>query len=60
MEDISSKKEVVDRSKEELLREYSKTVQEIENQLKEKKAQLAPQIKELRTVRSQYQELEHE
>mmetsp|Transcript_15301 Transcript_15301/g.43738 ORF Transcript_15301/g.43738 Transcript_15301/m.43738 type:complete len:638 (-) Transcript_15301:436-2349(-) len=58
LEEISAHKAQVDKSKEVQLDELSRIVTEITNQLKDKKNQLAPQIKNLREVRAQFQELE--
>ena len=50
----------VDQMKEKTLEEISNMVRTITQQLKEKKKDLAPQIKKLRDVRNQYQVLEGE
>jgi intraflagellar transport protein 81 len=50
----------VDANKEQTLEQISGIVQEINNQLKDRKTHLAPQIKRLREVRKEYQEVETE
>ena len=50
----------VDANKEQTLEQISGIVQEINNQLKDRKTNLAPQIKRLREVRKEYQEVETE
>ena len=51
LEQISEKKGLADEQKERTLEEISKIVSNIEQQLKQKKAKLHPQIKELRDLR---------
>ncbi len=58
MEEVSQKKEEFDEEKGKTLEEISKVVTEINQNIKKRKEKLAPQIKELRAIRSQYQELE--
>lgn len=57
-EDIAMQKKNLDQAKDKNLEELTKLVEDIENQLKDKKAKLAPQIKQLRAYRQKYQELE--
>jgi intraflagellar transport protein 81 len=56
--EISQKKTSTDREKGQTLEEISKIVTDINIALKDRKNKLAPQIKELRSVRQQFQELE--
>jgi len=58
LQQISEKKTVTDRQKGQTLEEISKIVTDINIALKDRKNKLAPQIKELRSVRQQFQELE--
>jgi intraflagellar transport protein 81 len=58
MDQISEKNAQVNQLKGETLEEISRIVTDINQTLKERKNQLAPQIKELRTVRQRYQEME--
>jgi len=58
LQQISQKKTVTDRQKGQTLEEISKIVTDINIALKDRKNKLAPQIKELRSVRQQFQELE--
>mmetsp|Transcript_15452 Transcript_15452/g.36457 ORF Transcript_15452/g.36457 Transcript_15452/m.36457 type:complete len:703 (+) Transcript_15452:162-2270(+) len=58
LEEASEKKSELDETKGRTLEEISKIVTDITQSLKERKNKLAPQIKELRAVRQQYQELE--
>eukprot|EP00742_Colponemidia_sp_Colp-10_P002246 GILJ01002400.1.p1 GENE.GILJ01002400.1~~GILJ01002400.1.p1 ORF type:complete len:696 (-),score=172.60 GILJ01002400.1:159-2177(-) len=58
LEDVSATKTQVDEMKGKTLEEYSRVVEKINSQLKEKKNKLAPQIKELRVVRQRYAEVE--
>lgn len=60
IEDISAAKADTDERKGELLEQISKVVTEINQAIKDRKVKLAPQIKELRTTRQKYQELEVE
>ena len=57
-EDVSKNKQNIDKKKDQTLQEISKIVSDIESQLKEKKAKLAPQIKQLRAYRQKYNEME--
>ncbi len=57
-EDIAKQKRNLDQAKDKNLEELTKLVNNIENQLKDKKAKLAPQIKQLRNYRQKYQEME--
>ncbi|OWZ14741.1 Intraflagellar Transport Protein 81 [Phytophthora megakarya] len=59
IDDISVQNARVNALKGETLEEISRVVTDINQALKERKNQLAPQIKELRTVRQRYQEMEH-
>merc|ERR1712224_822087 len=56
--EISQKKTTTDREKGQTLEEISKIVTDINIALKDRKNKHAPQIKELRSVRQQFQELE--
>merc|ERR1711907_809103 len=58
LQEISKKKTNTDREKGQTLEEISKIVTDINIALKDRKNKLAPQIKELRSVRQQFQELE--
>ncbi|PRP83233.1 intraflagellar transport protein [Planoprotostelium fungivorum] len=58
LENISQAKSDLDADKAESLDEISKLVTEINNITKSRKAKLAPQIKALRQIRSEHQELE--
>merc|ERR1712054_559048 len=58
LQEISQKKTTTDREKGQTLEESSRTVTDINIALKDRKNKLAPQIKELRSVRQQFQELE--
>merc|ERR1712224_264013 len=58
LQEISQKKTNTDREKGQTLEEISKIVTDINIALKDRKNKLAPQIKELRSVRQQFQELE--
>merc|ERR1711943_46074 len=58
LQEISQKKTTTDREKGQTLEEISKIVTDINIALKERKNKLAPQIKELRSVRQHFQELE--
>jgi len=55
---VAVQKRNLDQAKDKNLEELTKLVENIENQLKDKKAKLAPQIKQLRAYRQKYQELE--
>uniref|UniRef100_A0A7S0JK75 Intraflagellar transport protein 81 homolog n=1 Tax=Calcidiscus leptoporus TaxID=127549 RepID=A0A7S0JK75_9EUKA len=57
---VSQHKAEVDSVKGKTLEEISQVVEEINGQIKENKNRLAPQIKGLRTLRTEYQELESE
>lgn len=58
LESVSEQNALVNQLKGETLEEISRVVTDINQTLKERKNQLAPQIKELRAVRQRYQELE--
>ncbi|KAJ8561653.1 hypothetical protein ON010_g8028 [Phytophthora cinnamomi] len=58
IDDVSVQNARVNALKGETLEEISRVVTDINQALKERKNQLAPQIKELRTVRQRYQEME--
>eukprot|EP00744_Colponema_vietnamica_P009485 GILI01013478.1.p1 GENE.GILI01013478.1~~GILI01013478.1.p1 ORF type:complete len:484 (-),score=209.06 GILI01013478.1:89-1456(-) len=58
LEKVSATNTQLNEEKEKTLEEYSRIVTDIQNQLKEKKNHLAPQIKELRLVRTRFQEME--
>lgn len=58
MENVARDRQKVDELKHSSLQELTKVVQNIEAQLKEKKAKLAPQIKQLRSYRKKYEEKE--
>uniref|UniRef100_A0A0G4GRA1 IFT81 calponin homology domain-containing protein n=1 Tax=Chromera velia CCMP2878 TaxID=1169474 RepID=A0A0G4GRA1_9ALVE len=58
LEHISAEKASVDKEKGHTLEEMSRIVVEITAQLKEKKGKLAPQIKELRSLRDEYKSIE--
>lgn len=58
MENVARDRQKVDELKAGSLQELTKVVQNIESQLKEKKAKLAPQIKQLRSYRKKYEEKE--
>lgn len=58
LEEVSMAKGAVDEAEGQTLEEISEFVKEINMQIKERKSQLAPQIKELRTVRAKFQEME--
>merc|ERR1712072_796817 len=58
LEKASVEKSQVDRAKGKTLDEISAIVQKINQQLKEKKNKLAPQIKALRSVRQNFQQVE--
>jgi intraflagellar transport protein 81 len=60
MEKVSELTSEVNETKGKTLEEISKIVTDINQALKERKNRLAPQIKELRSVRQRYQELEQE
>jgi hypothetical protein len=55
IEKISEQQEIVNRNKQMTLEEISKMVLEIEDQLKEKKTKLAPQIFALRQLKEHCQ-----
>ena len=52
LEDVSTKKNAVDQNKGDTLDEISRVVTSITKLLKTRKNKLAPQIKDLRTIRS--------
>merc|ERR1712187_891173 len=58
IEKASVEKSQVDKAKGKTLDEISAIVQKINSQLKEKKNKLAPQIKALRSVRQNFQQVE--
>lgn len=58
LDNISEMNAQVNKMKGETLEEISRIVTDINQTLKERKNQLAPQIKELRAVRQRYQEME--
>jgi intraflagellar transport protein 81 len=58
MEDVARDRQKIDEMKHGSLQELTRVVQSIEAQLKEKKAKLAPQIKQLRAYRKKYEEKE--
>ena len=58
LEQVSQVKGAIDEEKGNTLEEISHFVQKINNAIKDRKSKLAPQIKELRTVRQHFQELE--
>lgn len=58
LEAVAQNRQAIDKMKDSSLQELTKVVQSIEAQLKEKKAKLAPQIKQLRSYRKKYQEKE--
>jgi len=60
LETVSEQTAAVNQAKAMSLEDISKTVQEINNTIKEKKSKLAPLIKELRQVRSDFSLLETE
>ena len=60
LEVVSQQKAEVDETKGKTLEEISSVVEEINTKIKSQKAQLAPQIKELRTLRAKCQEEESE
>lgn len=55
---VSENKEALDNKKDQTLQEITKIVSDIEEQVREKKAQLAPEIKKLRALRQKHQDLE--
>jgi intraflagellar transport protein 81 len=58
LEKVSEAKSAIDEEKGTMLEEISKTVTEINLAIKDRKTDLAPQIKELRTMRQQFQDQE--
>lgn len=60
LENVSAQKSAIDEIKGMTLNEISKTVEEINSSINERKVRLAPQIKKLRAVRGQFTELEAE
>lgn len=60
LENVSAQKSAIDEIKGMTLNEISKTVEEINASINERKVRLAPQIKKLRAVRQQFTELEAE
>lgn len=59
LEEVSQQKKDIDSVKADTLEEISKIVTDLNVAIKTRKNKLAPQIKELRSVRQQFQELEH-
>ena len=57
---VSEQKAEVDEVKGKTLEEISAVVEQINTQITSRKQKLAPQIKELRTLRTKFQELETE
>lgn len=60
LNEVSQAKAGVDQQKGAALEELSKIIAEIQASIKERKAALAPRIKDLRSVRSEFQELDAE
>lgn len=60
LEEVSEKTMEVNQQKEISLEEISKLVEKINNQIKDKKGKLAPLIKDLRQVRTEFSQLESE
>ncbi|KAG1672417.1 hypothetical protein FOA52_013202 [Chlamydomonas sp. UWO 241] len=60
LEKVSEQKSVADEAKGMTLQEISRTVEEINNSIADRKVRLAPQIKKLRMVRQAFAELEAE
>lgn len=60
LEDVSTQKNKVDQTKGEHLDEISRVVANINTTLRSRKNKLAPQIKELRSIRHKYEEVEKE
>eukprot|EP00750_Incisomonas_marina_P012061 INCI16531.1.p1 GENE.INCI16531.1~~INCI16531.1.p1 ORF type:complete len:687 (-),score=183.82 INCI16531.1:144-2204(-) len=60
LEEVSQQKKDIDTIKADTLEEISKIVTDLNVAIKTRKNKLAPQIKELRSVRQQFQELEHQ
>ena len=58
LEDVAAKKSEYDRRKGMTLQEHSEEVDKIRRVIKEKKQKLAPMIKELRTARGEFQQLD--
>eukprot|EP00191_Tetraselmis_sp_GSL018_P004730 CAMPEP_0177601210 /NCGR_PEP_ID=MMETSP0419_2-20121207/14113_1 /TAXON_ID=582737 /ORGANISM="Tetraselmis sp., Strain GSL018" /LENGTH=635 /DNA_ID=CAMNT_0019094411 /DNA_START=275 /DNA_END=2182 /DNA_ORIENTATION=+ len=58
LEKVSEAKSAIDEEKGSMLEEISRTVTEINQAIKDRKSNLAPQIKDLRTMRTQFQERE--
>lgn len=58
LEDVSTKKNKIDKSKGDTLDEISRIVANITQVLKNRKNKLAPQIKELRSIRHKFEEVE--
>lgn len=57
-QDVAKEKQQLDNAKEKSMEELTELVGSIESELKEKKSKLAPQIRQLRTSRQKYQEME--
>lgn len=49
---------MLDNAKDQTLQEITETVRQIETEVKDRKAQLAPEIQKLRTLRASMQEVE--
>merc|ERR1711906_66717 len=60
LDEVGEKKATVDEEKKSTALEISRVVEEIQNQIRHKKDKLAPQIKVLRKVRQEYQNVEAE
>ena len=60
LEKVSALKNELDEEKGKTLEEISRVVTEINSNIKDRKSKLAPQIKELRSIRQKFQELEAE
>jgi len=55
---VSNQKEMLDNLKDQTLQEITETVRQIEQEVKDRKQQLAPEIKKLRELREQIKEIE--
>jgi len=55
---VSNQQELLNNEKDQTLQEITSTVQKIEQEVKDRKAQLAPEIQNLRQLRQQMQEIE--
>jgi len=60
LDEVGEKKASIDEEKKSTALEISRVVEEIQNQIRHKKDKLAPQIKVLRKVRQEYQNVETE